>query len=390
MKALVVGAGVGGLTAAVALRRAQASTSRSSSGPPIRRASASAAGSISGRTACARSGRSGSATRCRRSARRSSGSTGTRREHGVLASADLAATARKVGAPSVGIRRADLLGVLLDAVGEDAIRFGRDVRDEPRNADVVVGADGLHSTLRRELYRRRRAPRARPCSSVRARSRASRRSRRPSSSEVWAPGLRFGCYPFRDGLNWFAFVREAEAEELAHDPHGFLLERTRDWTAPGHEVIAATPPDAVTLGRGRGARAARALDGRPRRPPRRRAHAMTPFTGQGACQAIEDAVVLADCLRDEPDVAAALRAYEARRAAARRSRSGTAPGRPRPRSRRRAARSIPRGNGRSPPGSSESSGPSSSRRSCSRSERQEPASSFSLICAICSFVFLLM
>jgi len=40
---------------------------------------------------------------------------------------------------------------------------------------------------------------------------------------------------------------------------------------------------------------------------------MTPHLGQGACQAIEDAVVLARCLGAAEDVAQALRAYESRR-----------------------------------------------------------------------------
>jgi 2-polyprenyl-6-methoxyphenol hydroxylase-like FAD-dependent oxidoreductase len=44
------------------------------------------------------------------------------------------------------------------------------------------------------------------------------------------------------------------------------------------------------------------------------AHPMTPDFGQGACQAIEDAVVLAECLRKETGVESALRRYEAQRA----------------------------------------------------------------------------
>jgi 2-polyprenyl-6-methoxyphenol hydroxylase-like FAD-dependent oxidoreductase len=44
------------------------------------------------------------------------------------------------------------------------------------------------------------------------------------------------------------------------------------------------------------------------------AHAMTPNLGQGAAQAMEDAVVLTACLREYDDVAPALRAYETRRA----------------------------------------------------------------------------
>jgi 2-polyprenyl-6-methoxyphenol hydroxylase-like FAD-dependent oxidoreductase len=46
------------------------------------------------------------------------------------------------------------------------------------------------------------------------------------------------------------------------------------------------------------------------------AHPMTPNLGQGACQAIEDAVVLAQCLQpgnNSGDVAGALRTYEDRR-----------------------------------------------------------------------------
>jgi 2-polyprenyl-6-methoxyphenol hydroxylase-like FAD-dependent oxidoreductase len=41
---------------------------------------------------------------------------------------------------------------------------------------------------------------------------------------------------------------------------------------------------------------------------------MTPELGQGACQAIEDAVVLARCVKEEGAVEAVLRFYEARRA----------------------------------------------------------------------------
>jgi 2-polyprenyl-6-methoxyphenol hydroxylase-like FAD-dependent oxidoreductase len=40
------------------------------------------------------------------------------------------------------------------------------------------------------------------------------------------------------------------------------------------------------------------------------AHAMTPHLGQGACQAIEDAVVLAACLDETSDIGAALARYD--------------------------------------------------------------------------------
>src|SRR5258708_8427857 len=43
------------------------------------------------------------------------------------------------------------------------------------------------------------------------------------------------------------------------------------------------------------------------------AHTMTPNLGMGACQAIEDGVVLGACLKAEADIAAALKLYERRR-----------------------------------------------------------------------------
>jgi len=43
------------------------------------------------------------------------------------------------------------------------------------------------------------------------------------------------------------------------------------------------------------------------------AHPTTPNLGQGACQALEDAVVLADCLRHGQEVEPALRRYEQQR-----------------------------------------------------------------------------
>ena len=55
---------------------------------------------------------------------------------------------------------------------------------------------------------------------------------------------------------------------------------------------------------------------------------MTPDMGQGACQAIEDAVILADCLAGSGDIPPALGAYEARRIPAHKPRGPrVAPGR---------------------------------------------------------------
>jgi 2-polyprenyl-6-methoxyphenol hydroxylase-like FAD-dependent oxidoreductase len=87
----------------------------------------------------------------------------------------------------------------------------------------------------------------------------------------------------------------------------------RGWHAPIEDLIEATQESAIlrndvydrpALGNWSVGRATLLGDA---------AHPMTPDMGQGACQAIEDAVVLADCLSRSSNVAEGLRAYQSRR-----------------------------------------------------------------------------
>jgi 2-polyprenyl-6-methoxyphenol hydroxylase-like FAD-dependent oxidoreductase len=87
------------------------------------------------------------------------------------------------------------------------------------------------------------------------------------------------------------------------------------WHRPVAEVLAATPEEAVLrndilhrLPAPRWVEGRVALLGDA-------AHPMTPNLGQGACQAIEDAVILAGCLAADADPARALQTYEVRRKA---------------------------------------------------------------------------
>jgi 2-polyprenyl-6-methoxyphenol hydroxylase-like FAD-dependent oxidoreductase len=86
-----------------------------------------------------------------------------------------------------------------------------------------------------------------------------------------------------------------------------LLELFGRWWDPVTALIQATPSEVYdrppVLGWG-GAAVTLLGDA---------AHAMSPGAGQGACQALEDAVVLGACIAHRPDPAVALRAYESRR-----------------------------------------------------------------------------
>jgi 2-polyprenyl-6-methoxyphenol hydroxylase-like FAD-dependent oxidoreductase len=125
---------------------------------------------------------------------------------------------------------------------------------------------------------------------------------------IFGGGVQFGLWPCGAGqLYWFLTKNAPPGSTFTRADAAALC---RDWAAPVQQVIAGTPENAIVQND--------IVD----RPPLRRwgrgrvtllgdaAHAATPNLGQGACQALEDAVVLADCLRSELPVTAALRRYE--------------------------------------------------------------------------------
>ncbi|MFI5961301.1 FAD-dependent oxidoreductase [Streptomyces asoensis] len=190
------------------------------------------------------------------------------------------------------------------------------------SGDLLLGADGLNSAVRRST-----APAARP---------------RYAGQHVfygyssWAPAagedgtacitmIRGSAAAFghttspRGETYWFARVTaEAPltADETAHAAptrwRDLLVPLLRRDTTPAADVVAATTgPVLVT-------NATEIPNGTPWRRGRTllvgdAAHAASPATGQGASMALEDAVILAKCLRDAPDTESALSRYEALR-----------------------------------------------------------------------------
>jgi 2-polyprenyl-6-methoxyphenol hydroxylase-like FAD-dependent oxidoreductase len=223
--------------------------------------------------------------------------------------------------------RTDLQRVLADALGRERIRFGAGVRSVAADgagvrvelvdggtarAGLLVGADGIRSTVRRALFG---AVPLRYAGYVVWRAIARFALDEPIGTLSMGRGAQFGLFPMPAGrVYWFASLNVAEARiegsrGLGRDG---LLGAFGDWHAPIGDVIAATDPDALVVGPihdsapfSQRARGAAVLVGDA-------AHPSTPALGQGACQAIEDAVVLGRALQAQP-AAAALRAYERRR-----------------------------------------------------------------------------
>jgi 2-polyprenyl-6-methoxyphenol hydroxylase-like FAD-dependent oxidoreductase len=225
------------------------------------------------------------------------------------------------------LHRAELLDVLHRAAGPDLVRLGANCIgldqdaatvtarfDDGRVArgDLLIGADGLKSVVRSCLFGSQ-PPRYGGYTAWRAVTRFEQSRLTPG--ETWGRGRRFGQWGMTDGRAYW-YATETVAEGQSDPPEGRkqgLLNLFRGWHKPVEDLIAATDESAIlrndvydrpvlrhwTVGRA-------TLLGDA-------AHPMTPDMGQGACQAIEDAVVLADCLSRSSNIDEALRAYEFRR-----------------------------------------------------------------------------
>ena len=236
---------------------------------------------------------------------------------------------QRFGAPALCVRRGELLQALSSRVPEDGLFVSSRVNGFEQDADgvaailesgarvsgdVLIGADGLGSIVRRQLGRA--APRF-----------AGALAWRGLASGHFGDGLVLGHHAHAgwmpadgDSTYWFACINATEASQPLEGSVTKELEILfGGWTSPIPSLIAATAPELIlrhdlyehpsgdAWGQGRVTLLGDA------------AHAMTPALGQGAGSTLEDAVVLARCLEAATVQGAtperALRSYERRRRA---------------------------------------------------------------------------
>lgn len=241
------------------------------------------------------------------------------------------AYAREFGAPYVTMHRADLIEVLRQQLPDRIITLGArctEVETDERSArvrfadgkeieaDVVVGADGIHSAVRKSLFGPE-APRFAGC-------------------VCWRGLVPFDAFPpgvvSRDGTMYmgpkshviYYLVRRGELVNfVAHMEGHFwtgeswtqecdrseIMEAYAGWHEPLLQLLGSAEHnykwalyDRDPLNRWTKGRATLLGDS---------AHAMLPYIGQGACMAIEDGYTLAAAIAQTPDdLGAALQHYE--------------------------------------------------------------------------------
>jgi 2-polyprenyl-6-methoxyphenol hydroxylase-like FAD-dependent oxidoreductase len=306
--AIVAGAGIGGLAAAVALRRRGWDVTileRARALEPV------GAGLGLGPNALHALDAVGLGDEVRRFSA-IQGHGGLRRPGGGwLVRTDLGGLAARFGDPQLVALRADVVGLLAGRLPAGVLRTGVtvtgvDAGDADRracvatsagdlDADLVVAADGIGSRIRAALFPDHPGPRYSGFTTWRFVVPAvPAGAGRAEPAETWGRGEVFGVLPLASGQVYCYASAPAPAGVRHEDEAAELKQKFGRWHDPIPGLIGAISPDRVlhddvywmaeplpAYHRGRVAILGDA------------AHAMTPHLGQGACQAIEDAVVLA-------------------------------------------------------------------------------------------------
>ena len=243
------------------------------------------------------------------------------------------------GVPSQLIRRADLYRGLRDEAQARGVEvlYGKAFVDAPiadgrvmarfadgttAEGDLLIGCDGIQSTVRRVIDPQAAPVRYVPVLNIGGYIPGFTVDTAPEEFQMmFGKRCYFGWSAVPGGTVWFANpprTAEPAAGELAgmtdQQWRSWLLELFADDAGPAREIVAAAPApltgwatyDLPSVRHWHRDRLVIIGDA---------AHATSPSAGQGASMALEDAVILAQCVRDLPDPQTAFAAFEQRRRA---------------------------------------------------------------------------
>jgi 2-polyprenyl-6-methoxyphenol hydroxylase-like FAD-dependent oxidoreductase len=320
MKALIAGAGIGGLATGIALTQVGLEVDMFERSPQLREVGAGLMIWPNGTRSLQSLGVEVPSQKVRAIVLRA-------QRGGVLMESPVDDISRRYGSDVKFVHRADLQAALARRLGSEALHLGAEVvafedsgdqvqvrlgDGRTQSGDLLVGADGLRSAVRAQLL--------------------GDSDPIYLGSTIWRGVVSSDGIPLERGVGvnwvgrgaeflafyvgdasiyWAGVTKEAKGERAGPGGHKKdLLDRFRQWPEAVPALITATEDGAILRN-----------DMYDRRPVPHwsagrvtlvgdAAHPMTPNQGQGACQALEDAVALGESLKGASNLAAAFTTYE--------------------------------------------------------------------------------
>ncbi len=238
-----------------------------------------------------------------------------------LAQVNLEKLETEFGVKGVAIHRATLHQILLDHLEDTPIHLNKKLKclqqsdsgvrlefadGSIHNAGTVIGADGIHSAVRKSVLGDSPLRDARQLC-WRGISTAPIDKYDGELNEIWGQGNRFGFVRIaRDKIYWYALVNKSRyadpkinLTQVFADYHPTVLALLKD--TPQEHIICSEIWDLKPIKKWHKQHVCLLGDA---------AHATTPNMGQGACQAIESALALSICLQEENNTELAFGRYE--------------------------------------------------------------------------------
>ena len=238
----------------------------------------------------------------------------------VVSKTDFSRLEKKFGVKNVAIHRFALHNVLLDPLSDVPVHLGHQLTEiqqednkigltfqngQTTKTDILIGSDGLRSAVRQSIF---------PGSTLRDAGQVCWRGIAknilpcglPSGlNEIWDKGKRFGFLPVnKTDLYWYAVLDKGLFRDglSPHEVYSYYPKEIKDVIkqTPDEKIIFAELWDLKPITKWHQGNSCLTGDA---------AHATTPNMGQGACQAIESAYALANNLSTEQHAETAFQKY---------------------------------------------------------------------------------
>jgi 2-polyprenyl-6-methoxyphenol hydroxylase-like FAD-dependent oxidoreductase len=225
---------------------------------------------------------------------------------------------QKFGCTTTAIRRSGLQEILLSEIDPGDVLLSKtcvSITEEDDNLTVnfsdgtsvkagfVIAADGIHSAVREQIFPGVKFAGTghivwRGISAINLKHKYKK-----AIMEAWAHGVRFGFSEIADGMvDWFVVEKGGPATLQREGLKERLQDIFKNFAYPLPDILQAADEQKMIRNE------ITDFDPIPKWSKRNicligdAAHASTPYMGQGGCQAVEDAYVIAKCLHEENNV----------------------------------------------------------------------------------------